>query len=206
MKIPLAIVAMLFLTSRVTLADECRWLLPIRTTDRQSWREIRLTDIGQFGRPRIARPQVPAHLHTGVDLCRPSQNYTDEPIYAASCGKVISLRDDGPFAQIIIEHTVHGQTMWTVYEHIAGITVSLDETVTPDRPIARYMNRDELQRYGWKFDHVHFEVMQSPPYPRAIDSRTPLRRFATHGLQCYTAQELSRYYADPEVFLKGKWQ
>lgn len=100
------------------------WYLPIGVTDRQSTDGIELTAIGTFGKMRKARPGIPAHHHTGVDFKRPNNNYTDEPIYPAAKGKVISMRDDGPYAQIIIEHTMADSVkLWTVYEHVAGITI-----------------------------------------------------------------------------------
>lgn len=125
---------------------------------------LRLTRIGDFGLLRRSRPGIPAHLHTGVDIDRPSDNYNNEPVYPIASGIVISLCDDGPYAQIIIEHrTAGGDTVWSVYEHVAGILCNLGDTVTPSRPIARFMNRRELNRYGWQFDHLHLEMMRTPP-------------------------------------------
>jgi hypothetical protein len=49
-------------------------------------------------------------------------------------GIVISVRQDGPYAQLIIEHG-SSQKFWTVYEHVAGIKVRLNEQVTPYLPI-----------------------------------------------------------------------
>ena len=93
--------------------------LPIATKDRQSWKTIKRTKIGAFGLIRKARPGIPAHLHSAVDMKRPSQNYLNEKIYAIKSGIVISMRDDGAFAQIIIEHKQKSRpTFWSVYEHI----------------------------------------------------------------------------------------
>ncbi|MEQ8576034.1 MAG: hypothetical protein RIB63_18350, partial [Fulvivirga sp.] len=91
--------------------------LPIDVTDRKSIYEIALTEIGEFGLKRKARPSVPEHLHTGIDIKRPGKNYLDEPIYPIADGVVISKREDGPYAQLIVEHNINGQYFWTVYEH-----------------------------------------------------------------------------------------
>ena len=80
-----------------------QWHLPIRTNNRQSLENVELTRIGKFGLMRAARPGIPAHHHTGTDFKRPSDNYVDEPIFPAAKGTVVSLRDDGPYAQIIIQ-------------------------------------------------------------------------------------------------------
>jgi hypothetical protein len=116
------------------------------------------------------------------------------------------MRDDGPFAQIIVEHRLpHGDPVWTVYEHIAGITVTVGEIVSPHEPIARFMNRKELDRYGWQFDHVHFEVLKVRPRAFNPTEKTPLRFFSTYSLECYTESDLEYYYYDPIAFLEAQW-
>lgn len=166
---------------------------------------VRLTRIGQFGRLRRARPGIPAHLHTGVDIARSSRNYQNEPIYPVTRGRVVSRRDDGPYAQLIIEHgTETDDTIWSVYEHIAGIACGLGDSADPDRPIARFMNRAELCRHGWQFDHLHLELMKAPPRLRDADPRLPFCRFTTYGLICYTREELAARYLDPLDFLGAK--
>ncbi len=183
------------------------WLTPAASSNRRSWEDVRLTSIGRFGLERKARPGVPAHLHTGVDIRRPVDNYDHEPIFPIGYGVVISFRDDGPFAQIIIEHHVnHRETVWSVYEHIAGITVSVGDQVSPYEPIARFMNRDELDRYGWQFDHVHLEIMKRRPRPLKPGAKTPFRFFGTYWGECYTRADLEKYYHDPREFLESRWR
>ncbi len=134
------------------------WFTPVAAEDRSVWSALELTPIGAFGHIRPARPQVPAHLHTGIDIMRPQDNYTDEPVFPTFPGTVISKRDDGPYAQVIIEHALPDRrSIWTVYEHVAGIAVSVGDSVNPDDPIARFMNEPELDRHGWQFNHVHKE-------------------------------------------------
>lgn len=174
------------------------WRLPVDC----SLDSIRLTRIGAFGLFRRARPGVPAHLHTGTDFARPSKNYADEPVYPVARGRVVSLRDDGPYAQLIVEHRLPGSlTLWTVYEHVAGIRCSLGDSVCPPRPIARFMSRRELDRHGWQFDHLHLELLRVPPPPRRPDPRLPYCKLMTYGLSCYSREELETRYLDPVEFL-----
>jgi murein DD-endopeptidase MepM/ murein hydrolase activator NlpD len=178
--------------------------LPVNTVDRNSINTIELTGIGGFGLWRKERPGVPAHFHTGIDIKRPSDNYVDEPVFPIMEGVVISIRRDGPFAQLIIEHE-SDQRFWTVYEHIAWIKVELYEIVKPDSPIARFMNRDELNRYGWQFDHFHFEVLKERPIELKRDSSKPERHFASYSLICFKEDDLNKYFYNPLVFLEEQF-
>ena len=190
----------------VNAENRMDWFLPINTANRQSWEQVELTEIGRFGLMRKARPRVPAHLHTGIDIKRPNMNYNNEPIFPAAKGRVISYRDDGPYAQIIIEHTFsNSNPIWTVYEHVAGINVKLGENVDPDTRIARFMNKDELNQYGWQFDHIHFEVMRVKPIPLKPDKKRPFRHYGTYCLVCYHPFQLARRYYNPFDFFTLKW-
>jgi hypothetical protein len=183
------------------------WLLPVRTTDRQNWQRVGLTDIGKFGELRKARPSIPAHLHTGVDIMRPAPERDGEPVFPAAEGRVISIRDDGPFAQIIVAHVLtNGQKIWTVYEHVSGIVVNVGSIVKPSIPMARFMNRDELNRHGWQFNHIHFEILKRPPRPIHPDPQRPYRFFSTYSLECITPADLNRMYYQPGIFLRQQWQ
>ncbi|MFH2142631.1 MAG: M23 family metallopeptidase [Bacteroidota bacterium] len=176
-------------------------LIPIRGKDRNSVKEIVLTEIGQFGIMRKARPNVPAHFHTGIDIKRPVENYENEPVFPITKGMVISIRNDGPYAQIIIVHKKDNNYFWTVYEHIAGIIVSLGENVYPEKPIARFMNKTELNKYGWKFNHIHFETLKIAPKKLKQDDKHPQRKFVPYTLVCYTQEDLEKYYYNPLEFL-----
>lgn len=178
--------------------------LPINTNNRKSVKEIQLTAIGQFGLVRKARPSVREHFHTGIDIKRPGKNYDTEPVFPIAHGTVISKRDDGAYAQLILEHEVEGLQFWTVYEHIAGITVKAGQKVTPQKSIARFMNKEELDRYGWQFDHFHFEVLKVAPGKLKRDASKPERLYASYSLICYTQEELDKYFYHPLTFLKNK--
>jgi hypothetical protein len=112
--------------------------------------------------------------------------------------------DNGPFSQIIIEHAFNGDTLWTVYEHLHVLKKSPGLHVTPFDTIAWYFNRNELNRYGWQFDHVHFEIMKVRPPRCKRSAENPHRRYYTYALTCYTKKELDERMEDPMVFLKGK--
>lgn len=201
------IIGISWLSASAAYAKSFEWLLPIAAADRQTWHGVQLTRIGLFGLERKARPGIPAHLHTGTDIKRPKNNYDSEPVFAAAAGEVISVRDDGPFAQVIIAHRLpDGASVWTVYEHIAGILVSPEDLVSPFEPIGRFMNKKELEKFGWQFNHVHFEVLKHPPRPLKRSSKTPNRWFGTYSLECRSEAELQKYYYDPIAFLEFQWK
>jgi len=189
----------------VRARDSLDWLLPVRHQNRKCLDDLELTEIGGFCVIREARPGIPAHMHTGIDIRRPSDNYENEPVFPAARGLVVSFREDGPFAQIILEHvTAEGDTLWTVYEHVSGIGVRINEVVIPQQPIARFMSEDELNRYGRHFDHLHFEIMKSRPIPVKPGKDLSFRRFRTYGLHCGSIDELQGHYIDPLRFLEDR--
>ena len=177
------------------------FFLPINSGNRKDVSQIQLTEIGKFGLIRKERKTVPSHLHTGIDFKRPTKNYENEPIFVIATGKIISKRTDGPYAQLIVEHTIDNKTFWTVYEHIAGITAKLNETVKPDKPIARFMNKAELNKYGWQFDHFHLEILKIKPMPIKPEKAHLERLFNSYTLICYKPSDLDKYYYNPIPFL-----
>lgn len=201
------IVTFLFSLHNVVGQNNLEWYLPINVPNRQSLENVQLTSIGRYGLMRKSRSGIPAHLHTGIDLNRPNPNYHFEPVFPAAMGQVISLRTDGPYAQVIIQHSLTDHTsLWTVYEHVAGIRVKLHELVHPHRPIARFMNKDELDLHGWQFDHVHFEIMKAKPPTRKPDEKKPFCYFGTYCLVCYTWNDLENRYYNPMVFFNLNWK
>lgn len=174
--------------------------IPVHTTNRNSIGTLTLSNIGEFGLVRKERPGVPVHFHTGIDIKRPVNNYKDEPIFPVTEGIVISKRQDGPYAQLIIEHK--NPECWTVYEHIAGIKVNLNDHVIPDSPVARFMNKAELDKFGWQFDHFHFEILKIRPLRIKNDQKNPDRRYSSYSLICHTKEELNKYFYNPLDFLR----
>lgn len=176
--------------------------LPINSNNRKDFSTIELSKIGQFGLLRKARPGIPAHYHTGIDIKRPTSNYDSEPIYPVASGVVISKRTDGPYANLIIEHVLNGHKFWTLYEHIAGIKVKINDKVNPEIPVARFMNKQELNRYGWQFDHFHLEIIKIKPRLLKPNSVNSERYYDSYSLICYSPDDLDKYYFNPSHFLK----
>lgn len=195
---------LLILLILLSPSAKSHYCLPVHTKNRNSTSSLVLSDIGDFGLLRKARPRVPAHYHTGIDIKRPVNNYNNEPIFPISEGIVISKRQDGPYAQLIIEH--RNPECWTVYEHVAGIKVKLNDHVNPDSPIARFMNKTELDKYGWQFDHFHLEILKIRPIRVKQDQKNPDRKFSSYTLVCYTREELNKYFYNPIDFLKDHLQ
>lgn len=198
-------VVLVLILFRISFLFSSEINLPIDVADRQNPEYISLTSIGKFAIWRVARPGIPAHFHTGVDIKRPTDNYINEFILPMSNGLVISRRDDGPYAQLIIEHTINEEKIWSLYEHIAGIIVEVGDSVRYDQPIARFVNYDELNTYGWQFDHFHFEILKVKPMPLQVTPKHPRRFFNSYTLICYSKEELDKYFFNPIIFFKSCW-
>jgi murein DD-endopeptidase MepM/ murein hydrolase activator NlpD len=197
--------AALFFGTRL-FADTLHWYLPVASSNRQSIKSVTLTKLGGYGMIRKPRPGIPLHLHSGIDINRPNDNYSHEPIFPAAPGVVISVRNDGPYAQIIIEHATQDSSgIWTVYEHTGKILVTCGDTVGPNDTIALFMTREELHRHGWQFDHVHFEIMKRAPQKVPESRDLPLHLFCSYGLTCYNKKILSDCYENPLRFLQSRW-
>ncbi len=66
------------------------------------------------------------------------------------------------------------------------------------------MNKDELDRYGWQFDHVHLEILKKRPRPLTPSAKTPSRFFGTYWRECYNTADLEQYCYDTEEFLESQ--
>ncbi|MEO9868884.1 M23 family metallopeptidase [Ekhidna sp.] len=177
--------------------------IPVETSNRKSVAKIELTDIGIFGITRKARPEFTKHLHTGIDIKRPKKDYLNPPfIFPIAPGKVISKRDEGPYSQLIIEHQIDDIVFWTIYEHVASIFVNLNEIVHPHKPMARFYSKEELDAYGWQFDHFHFEILKVRPIKIESNPETLQRRFGSYTMICYDQETLEKYFYNPIKFLE----
>lgn len=185
-----------------TLSIKSQVFIPIDLVNRQDLSKIQLSDIGNFGLVRKPRLNIPAHLHTGIDIKRPKNNYSNEPIFPIAKGRVISIRNDGPYANIIIEHELENIKFWSLYEHVSGIKVKINDMVNPNSPIARFMNKEELNKNGWQFDHFHLEILKVKPIPLKPIKNFPERFFKSYSLVCYNIDDLNRYYFNPLIFFK----
>jgi len=75
----------------------------------------------------------------------------------------------------------------------------------PHSTIARFFNREELQKYGWQFDHFHFEILKVHPFPLGHDGKNPDRYYSSYTLQCHTVAGLNMYFYDPLEFFALSW-
>jgi hypothetical protein len=200
----LSVKNLLFIFTFLIISPEEKVLLPVKYSDRQDISQIRLTDIGKFGLLRKARKTVPAHLHTGIDIKRPGKNYDNEPVFPIAKGRVISKRTDGAYAQLIIEHEFNNKKIWSLYEHIAGIKVQVNDITDPEKPIARFMNKEELNTFGWQFDHFHLEILKVKPISLTPSKIHPERFYSAFSLVCFQKEDLLKYYYDPIEFIGSK--
>jgi len=178
------------------------WLVPVNYPHRDRVNEVKLSAIGAFGLPRKARATVPAHLHTGVDILRPTGNYDQEPIHPAHAGRIISILDDGPYSYVVLEHQTAQGICWTLYEHFHVLVHTLGQQVNTNDTLGYYFNKRELNVHGWQFDHVHFEVMKVAPPVMKPTARAPLRAYGSYTITTYTKQDLDRRLENPLHFLQ----
>jgi len=193
---------LLYIIAFLSLSIKSQVFLPIEISDRKDISKLKLSEIGAFGLVRKPRLNIPEHLHTGIDIKRPNKNFSDEPIFPIAKGKVISVRNDGPYANIIIEHEFDNLKFWTLYEHISGIKVKVNDFVNPNSAIARFMNKEELNKNGWQFDHFHLEVLKVKPMPLKPIKDYPERFFKSYSLVCYNDHDLNKYYYNPLEFFQ----
>jgi len=80
--------------------------------------------------------------------------------------------------------------------------VSLNDSIDPQYPVARFMNKEELNAYGWQFDHFHFEVLKKEPVKLNPTKKTPQRLYNSYTLVCYTIDDFENYFFDALLFLE----
>jgi hypothetical protein len=69
--------------------------------------------------------------------------------------------------------------------------------VNPKESIARFMNKEELDKYGWQFDHFHFELLKRKPIKINPSDKSPERFYNSYSLVCYNKIDLHNFYYDP---------
>jgi hypothetical protein len=188
-----------------SLQTYAEWHIPANYKNIGGIDDVKLSNIGRFGLLRVARPTVPAHYHTGIDIVRPDTNYWNQPVFPASKGNIVSIIDDGPFSQIIIMHEAGGKNYWTVYEHLHVREKDIGKEVDWNDTIGWYFNKNELTTYGWQFDHLHFEILKIEPAPVKPTKRYPARQYQTYAITCSTKKELETRQENPVEFLRGNF-
>lgn len=187
----------------ITIPLYAQWYIPANYRNIADPQKLQLTKIGAFGLLRKARPTVPAHYHTGIDIVRPDSQNNRQPIFPAKEGIVVSIYDNGPFSQVVIKHTDNNKNYWTVYEHLHVRISNVSKSVTPFDTIGYFFSKDELNRYGWQFNHVHFEILKVEPPKLTSASINSLRNYKTFGVLCFTREELYMRQENPLEFLAG---
>ena len=131
---------------------------------------------------------------------KPNQN-TGAKVYAASNGKVVSIYAREPNRSIMIRHTLStGAIVHSIYAHITNIHVSVGDMVDSDTVIAHLMNAEQLNRYGWFFNHVHFEILKAEP--RVGETG----KLLSYSVECRTEKQAKQHFYDPIAFLREQWQ
>jgi len=112
-----------------------------------------------------------ASFHTGQDLAAPAGT----TILAAADGIVRFAGMDGDTGTIVIEHTVGGQQVTTLYAHMwpDGINVTVGQAVTAGQPIGQVGSSGHSTG-----PHLHFEVHPGTSRDAPID---PVPWLAAHG-------------------------
>ncbi|HEX2955571.1 MAG TPA: M23 family metallopeptidase [Chitinispirillaceae bacterium] len=187
----------------ITIPLYAQWYIPANYRGISDPYKIHLTKIGAFGLLRKARPTVPAHYHTGIDIVRPDSQFQKQPIFPAKEGEVVSVLDNGPYSQIIIKHSDMNRNFWTVYEHL-HVSVKKIKHVTQFDTIGYFFSKDELNRYGWQFNHFHFEILKLEPPKFKSGEINSLRYYKTFGILCFSRDELIMRQENPLEFLSGK--
>ena len=94
-------------------------------------------------------------VHLGIDVFAPAGT----PIYAPIAGRVLSATynaDPLDYGNTLILQHDGPSTFFTLYGHLAPLTLSVGQIITPGQPIARL--GDWPENGGWAA-HVHFQVM-----------------------------------------------
>lgn len=168
------------------------WKLPLSISPRKGLNAMsRLKNAGfldkRFG-----------HLHTGIDLINPMGG-SGEKVYAAASGKIVSIYAKEPHLSIMIQHRLPSEeTIWTVYVHVTKVKVKEGDLVRNDTIIANLMDKSQLNKYGWEFNHLHFEVLK---YPRISEAG----RYLSFSTECKTKKEVEKHFYNPVTFLQKMW-
>jgi murein DD-endopeptidase MepM/ murein hydrolase activator NlpD len=171
------------------------WRIPLDVERRTDFGLIKWEKDAYFLSPRIG-----GHLHTGVDLMKYNQD-AGAKVYATSAGRVVSIYAREPNKSIMIMHKLTtGESIYSVYAHITDVQVSVGDTVDSNSFIAHLMNVEQLDKYGWKFNHVHFEILKKEP--RVGETGNLL----SYSVLCRTKEQVDQHFYNPVSFLKEKWQ
>ena len=176
------------------------WKLPIKTEDRTDWSTVNLEHDANFKALRAPFDSVKLHYHTGIDIQNRNPIQAGEPVYAIAAGKVIAIEDAPPQRRITIEHRLtNRKKVWSVYIHIIDERVKVGDAVDTETAIARLMTPQELETFGWEYNHVHLEILKKLP-PDVSEF------YQRKTFTCYAEKDVNKFFYDPQEFLKKQFK
>lgn len=162
-----------------------KFLTPFKENKRNSYRQFYKRCISTFGAHRDS--YMRGHKHSGADI----KGSLNEPVYPVGDGIVTDIHLAFPHRTIIVLHRLpEGRHIYSVYKHVEGVVVTIGDTVSKDRPIARLFNADELKKSKFGVCHLHFEIKHNV----SDNGRA--------SFTCFTREELDKYYYDPLEYMK----
>ena len=178
-----------------SLSPSIIWRIPLGTKNRGDFSSIKWEKDAKFMSPRIG-----GHLHTGIDLMKYNRN-SEAKVYAASNGRVVSIYATEPNRSLMVMHKLEtGEIIYSVYVHITDIQVSIGEIVDCNTIVGRLMNAEQLNKYGWEFNHIHFEILKSKP--RIEDPG----KYLSYSVLCKTPKEVDAHFYNPVTFFQKMWK
>lgn len=169
------------------------WKLPLRTDSRKDLKSVFWEHDAHFLAKRKG-----GHFHTGIDIMNPKGGLC-EKIFAASRGEVVSIYTIEPNRGVMIKHILPSrETVYSVYVHVTNVQVKIGDIVTSDTVIATLMDKQQLNNFGWEYNHLHFEILKKP---RTCE----IGKILSYSTKCRTIKEVEKHFYNPIDFLQSMW-
>ena len=169
------------------------WKLPLKTDSRKDLKSVLWEHDAHFLAKRKG-----GHFHTAIDIMNPKGG-PGEKVFAASRGEVVSIYAIEPNRAVMIKHTLPSlETVYSVYVHVTNIQVKIGDMVTSDTIIATLMDKQQLNNFGWEYNHLHFEILKKP---RTCE----IGKILSYSTKCRTIKEVEKHFYNPISFLKSMW-
>lgn len=162
------------------------WMVPFMTKNRFKLNTIKVISV--FGDHRDT--YLRGHIHTATDII-PSESDKYIYVYPMAKGIVCSIHLTHPHKTIVIKHVLSdGSVIYTSYKHLQEIYVKRGMNVDQSTKLARLYTREEAQKQGGSYDHLHLEIRKS------IDD------YGCASWLTMTKDELNKYFYNPMNFMK----
>ena len=197
----LALLFLVFYIVKFSYLDVAKdWKLPFNTLNRKDFSTIQFERDAGFKAIRPSYDGFPPHYHAGVDMQIRQSSTIAADVYAIASGIVVQIADSPPLRRIVIQHKLpFGRSIWSVYLHVVEEKVKIGDRVTSQTVIARTLNRSELNYFGWKYNHLHLEIMKKPP----LAVQNPYQR---RSFNCLSPEQVDKYFWDPVKFLQSRFR